>query len=81
MIPANIAEEVADDAAEQDLFETFVTERVREGQSIFGLYPPDAANKQAYEAWRAQAQIGSRLTASLPTRRRRDRKLIFIPCS
>jgi hypothetical protein len=42
------------DAAEQDLFETFVTEKVREGQSIFGLYPPDAANKAAYEAWKAK---------------------------
>jgi regulator of RNase E activity RraA len=54
VIPANIAEEVAMDAAEQDRFETFVTEKVREGQSIFGLYPPDAANKAAYEAWKAK---------------------------
>jgi len=54
VIPAEIAEEVANDAAEQDLFETFVTEKVREGQSIFGLYPPDAASKQAFEAWRAK---------------------------
>jgi len=54
VIPANIAEEVAHDAAEQDLFETFVTEKVREGQSIFGLYPPDAASRQAFESWRAR---------------------------
>ena len=54
VIPANIAEEVAHDAAEQDLFETFVTEKVRDGQSIFGLYPPDAASRQAFEAWRAK---------------------------
>ena len=54
VIPAGIAEEVAMDAAEQDLFETFVTEKVRGGQSIFGLYPPDAANKAAYEAWKAK---------------------------
>ena len=31
-----------------------VIERVREGASTFGLYPPDAASKQAYEAWRAK---------------------------
>lgn len=54
IVPAGIAEEIANEAAEQDLFETFVIERVREGQSTFGLYPPDAANKQAYEAWRAK---------------------------
>jgi len=54
VIPAGIAEEVAFDAAEQDLFETFVTERVRAGQSTFGLYPPDAETKRAYEDWRAK---------------------------
>jgi regulator of RNase E activity RraA len=53
-IPAGIAEEIADLAAEQDLFETFVIERVRAGQGIFGLYPPDEANKQAYAAWKAK---------------------------
>jgi regulator of RNase E activity RraA len=53
-IPAEIAEEIADLAAEQDLFETFVIERVREGASTFGLYPPDAASKAAYEEWRAK---------------------------
>ena len=54
VIPAGIAEEMAFDAAEQDLFETFVTERVRAGQSTFGLYPPDEASKQAYAAWKAK---------------------------
>ena len=54
IIPAGIAEEIADLAAEQDLFETFVIERVREGASTFGLYPPDDASKQAYAAWRAK---------------------------
>jgi len=56
VIPANIAEEIAEEAAEQDLFETFVIEKVREGQSTFGLYPPDAASKAAYEAWRAKCK-------------------------
>jgi regulator of RNase E activity RraA len=54
VIPVEIAEEIAEQAAEQDLFETFVIERVREGQSTFGLYPPDAASKAAYETWRAK---------------------------
>jgi hypothetical protein len=31
-----------------------VTEKVREGQSIFGLYPPDPAAKQAFDAWRVK---------------------------
>src|ERR1041384_2425746 len=53
-IPAGIAEEIAELGAEQDLFETFVIERVRAGQSTFGLYPPDAESKKAYEDWRAR---------------------------
>jgi regulator of RNase E activity RraA len=54
VIPANIAEEVAFDAAGQDVFETFVIERVQAGQSIFGLYPPDDENKKAFEVWKAK---------------------------
>jgi regulator of RNase E activity RraA len=38
----------------RDLFETFVIERVRGGQSTFGLYPPDADSKKAFEDWRAK---------------------------
>jgi hypothetical protein len=34
-------------------YEDFVMERVREGQSILGLYPAtDEANISAFEAWR-----------------------------
>jgi len=54
IIPAGIAEEIADLAAEQDLFETYVIERVREGASTFGLYPPNEESKQAYEAWKTK---------------------------
>ena len=54
IIPAGIAEEIADLAAEQDLFETFVIERVREGASTFGLYPPNEESKQAYASWKAK---------------------------
>jgi regulator of RNase E activity RraA len=54
IIPAGIAEEIADLAAEQDLFETFVIERVREGASTFGLYPPNDDSKHAYAAWKAK---------------------------
>jgi len=35
-------------------FEDFVIERVQDGQSILGLYPPtDEANRTAFAAWRA----------------------------
>lgn len=54
VIPAGIADEVADEAVEMTAFEDFVTERVLAGQSILGLYPPtDEANRTAFAAWRA----------------------------
>jgi regulator of RNase E activity RraA len=53
VIPAAIADEIADEATEMTVFEDFVTERVNEGQSILGLYPPtDERNREAFAAWR-----------------------------
>ncbi len=56
VIPAGIADAIADEAIEMTAFEDFVTEQVRGGQSILGLYPPtDEANLVAFKAWRQQA--------------------------
>ncbi len=53
VIPGAIADEVAAEATEMTAFEDFVTEKVREGQSILGLYPPtDEKNRDAFAAWR-----------------------------
>jgi regulator of RNase E activity RraA len=53
VLPAHLADELADEATEMTAFEDFVQERVMAGQSILGLYPPtDEANKAAFEAWR-----------------------------
>jgi regulator of RNase E activity RraA len=53
VIPANIADDIANEAFEMTAFEDFVTEKVMEGQTIIGLYPPtDEANVIAFKAWR-----------------------------
>ena len=53
VIPAHLADEIADEATEMSAFEDFVTERVQEGQSILGLYPPtDERSRDAFAAWR-----------------------------
>ncbi|HQT75353.1 MAG: ribonuclease activity regulator RraA, partial [Acidiphilium sp. 37-67-22] len=39
VLPAHLADELAREATEMTAFEDFVTERVREGASILGLYP------------------------------------------
>jgi regulator of RNase E activity RraA len=52
VIPAAIGEEVAREALAQSEFEDWVETRVREGRSIFGLYPPSAETRAEYEAWK-----------------------------
>ena len=44
VIPKEIAEDIAHEAVEMTAFEDFVTEKVLEGRSILGLYPPTDDN-------------------------------------
>lgn len=53
VIPAHLANEIAEEAAEMTVFENWVESQVRAGRSTFGLYPPDTATKAEFEAWRA----------------------------
>jgi regulator of RNase E activity RraA len=53
VIPAGIADEIATEAVEMTVFEDFVTEKVLEGRSILGLYPPtDEQTRVDFTAWR-----------------------------
>ncbi|HLB99321.1 MAG TPA: ribonuclease activity regulator RraA [Acetobacteraceae bacterium] len=55
IVPAEMVDEIANDAVEMTAFEDFVIERVRGGQRTLGLYPPtDEANLEAFMAWRKQ---------------------------
>jgi regulator of RNase E activity RraA len=56
VIPAGIAEDVAREALAQSEFEDWVEARVKEGRSIFGLYPPNAETRAEYEAWKKAAK-------------------------
>ncbi len=49
VIPKHLAGEVASDAADQEAFEDFVLENIRDGSSIFGIYPPSEETKRRYE--------------------------------
>jgi regulator of RNase E activity RraA len=54
VIPAHMADDIAAEAVEMTLFEDFVTEEVKKGRSILGLYPPtDEAAQRDFAAWRA----------------------------
>jgi regulator of RNase E activity RraA len=53
VIPAHLADEVADEAVEMTAYEDFVSERVKAGETIIGLYPcTKDENRVAFEAWR-----------------------------
>jgi len=53
VIPAHLADEIAEECSGMESYEAFVLERVKDGAAIIGLYPPtDEANLAAYAAWR-----------------------------
>ena len=54
VIPRHIADEVAEEAFEQTVFEDFVQAKVEEGRTIFGLYPPDPATREEFKRWRGE---------------------------
>ena len=55
VIPAHLADAIADEAVEMTAYEDFVTEAVRNGRSILGLYPAtDTQSLTDFAAWRAQ---------------------------
>ena len=51
VIPLAMAEEVAREGLEQERFERFVQEKVMNGASVHGLYPPDEATLEEYAHW------------------------------
>lgn len=54
VIPAAIADEIADEAVEMTAFEDFVAQEVLKGRSILGLYPAtDEKTREDFAAWRA----------------------------
>ena len=53
VIPAHMADEVADEAVEMTAFEDFVAEEVLKGRPLIGLYPPTMQqSKDDFAAWR-----------------------------
>lgn len=56
VVPAHLADEIAEECTGMESFEDFVLEEVRSGASIIGLYPcTKPENQEKYEAWRKRA--------------------------
>ena len=56
VIPQGIADEVAADTFEQEKLEEFVQQEIASGRPLPGIYPPNAATKARYEAWKKSNQ-------------------------
>lgn len=55
VVPAELVNEIAQEAVEMTVFEDFVQEQVRQGKSIIGLYPCTLEeNREAFTAWRKE---------------------------
>ena len=54
VIPAHLADEVARDAAEQEVMEQFLLERIEGGATLPGTYPPNDAVRAAFAVWRKE---------------------------
>ena len=52
VIPAHLADEVAEQAIEQEKMEAFILERVQGGAKLAGTYPPNDDTKAAFAEWR-----------------------------
>lgn len=53
VIPRNIVDEVAADAAEQERLEGYIQQRVAKGERLQGVYPVNDRTRADYAAWRA----------------------------
>jgi regulator of RNase E activity RraA len=55
VIPQEMVEDIAAEAVEMTAFEDFVTEEVRKGRSIIGLYPPTTEKaREDFAVWRKE---------------------------
>ncbi len=51
VIPKALAADVAKDGLEQERYERFAKQKIKEGRPVPGIYPPNEEAKAEYEAW------------------------------
>lgn len=56
IIPAHLAEEMADLCEQRDDIEAYLALRVQAGEPLWGLYPPSDATRQQYKQWVADGR-------------------------
>jgi regulator of RNase E activity RraA len=56
VVPRHLADDVARDAAEQEILEAFVLQEIAGGRALPGTYPPNAETLARYRIWREQRE-------------------------
>jgi len=54
VIPRKFAAQVAKQAVEHDELEAYLYKRISEGDSLFGVYPPNEQTLRDYEEWKSK---------------------------
>lgn len=54
LIPAALLDDVVAASVEQERLEAWIMGQVKAGQALPGLYPPNEANKAAYQSWASE---------------------------
>ncbi|MCL4767103.1 MAG: ribonuclease activity regulator RraA [Hyphomicrobiaceae bacterium] len=54
VVPAHLVEPIAAEAVEMTAYEDFAAEKVKEGRSIFGLYPAGEEARAEFARWREE---------------------------
>jgi regulator of RNase E activity RraA len=56
VVPAALADDIVEEALEQERFEAWVVEEVNRGAALPGLYPPNAETQARYERWKVSGE-------------------------
>jgi len=56
VVPQALAEELAIEGAEQELYEAFAKEQVEKGRVLREVYPANEASREEFAAWRAERE-------------------------
>ncbi|MEW2570624.1 ribonuclease activity regulator RraA [Streptomyces sp. NPDC047070] len=67
VVPRALAAEIAGPAAEQERLESYLHDRVRAGDALWGTYPPDEQTIASYRAWRSENSVDGTAGAARPS--------------
>jgi regulator of RNase E activity RraA len=62
VIPRSLAAEIADVGEQRDIFEEYLVARVRNGEGLYGVYPPNEQTRADFAAWKQAGSDPAQIT-------------------